>query len=95
MVYLGEGSSSSGCLGWAALFYCDTPWAFHIIIIHVPYFANFIGVALKDMQARRECLIMPNAYVCMFVSAIGCTFSCPGILARMKNKLVLGQSDIL
>ena len=27
-----EVSSSSGCLGWATLFYCGTPWAFHIII---------------------------------------------------------------
>ena len=26
-------SSSSWCLGWAALFYCGTPCAFHIIII--------------------------------------------------------------
>ena len=25
-------SSSSVCLGWAALFYCGIPWAFHIII---------------------------------------------------------------
>ena len=31
----GEVSSSSGCWGWATLFYCDTPWAFHIIIIYV------------------------------------------------------------
>ena len=30
----GEVSSSSGCLGWATLFYCGTPWAFHIIIFH-------------------------------------------------------------
>ena len=29
----GEFSSSSWCLGWAALFYCGTPWAFHIIIV--------------------------------------------------------------
>ena len=28
----GEVSSSSGCLGWATLFYCGTLWAFHIII---------------------------------------------------------------
>ena len=28
-----EVSSSSCCLGWAALFYCGTPWAFHIIIL--------------------------------------------------------------
>ena len=27
----GEVSSSSGCLGWATLFYCGTPWAFHIL----------------------------------------------------------------
>ena len=29
----GEVSSSSGCLGWATLFYCGTPLAFHIIIL--------------------------------------------------------------
>ena len=28
----GEVSSSSGCLGWDTLFYCGTPWTFHIII---------------------------------------------------------------
>ena len=27
-----EVSISSGYLGWAALFYCGTPWPFHIII---------------------------------------------------------------
>ena len=32
VVSVGEVSSSSGCLGWAALFYCGTPRAFHIII---------------------------------------------------------------
>ena len=26
-------SSSSGCLRKATLFYCDTPWAFHITIL--------------------------------------------------------------
>ena len=31
----GEVSSFAGCLGWATLFYCGTPWAFHIIILHV------------------------------------------------------------
>ena len=31
----GEVSSSSGCLGWATLFYCGTPWAFHIIILNI------------------------------------------------------------
>ena len=25
---------SSGCLGWAALFYCGTPWDFHMIILY-------------------------------------------------------------
>ena len=30
---VGEVSSSSGCLGWATLFYCCNPSAFHIIII--------------------------------------------------------------
>ena len=34
----GEVSSSSGCLGWAELFYCGTPCAFHIIILHICLF---------------------------------------------------------
>ena len=34
VVSVGEVSSSSGCLGWATLFYCGTPWAFHIIILY-------------------------------------------------------------
>ena len=29
----GKVFSSSGCLGWATLIYCGTPWAFHIIIL--------------------------------------------------------------
>ena len=33
----GEVSSSSGCLGWATLFHCGTPWAFHIIIFHFQF----------------------------------------------------------
>ena len=28
----GQVSSSSGCLGWATLFYCGTPCAFHIVV---------------------------------------------------------------
>ena len=32
VVSVRRGSSSSWCLGWAALFYYDTLWAFHIII---------------------------------------------------------------
>ena len=28
VVSVGEVSSSSGCLRWATLFYCGTPWAF-------------------------------------------------------------------
>ena len=31
----GEVSSSSGCMGWATLLYCGTPWAFNIIIIQM------------------------------------------------------------
>ena len=31
----GEVSSSSGCLGWATLFYCGTPLAFHMIILQI------------------------------------------------------------
>ena len=30
----GEVPSSSGCLGWATLFYCGTPWASCVVILH-------------------------------------------------------------
>ena len=33
VVSVGDVSSSSGCLGWATVFYCGTPWAFHLIIL--------------------------------------------------------------
>ena len=33
VVSVGEVCSSSGGLGWATLFYCDTPCAFNIIIL--------------------------------------------------------------
>ena len=38
----GEVSSSSGCLGWAMLFYCGTPGAFNIIILYLfgPHSSN-------------------------------------------------------
>ena len=32
-VLFGEVSSSSWCLRWAAMFYCGTPWAIHIITL--------------------------------------------------------------
>ena len=61
----GEVSSSSGCLGWATLFYCGTPCVFHIIILRsvtcgslsVPrlktalYDASFYAIAQKLWNA--------------------------------------------
>ena len=35
VVSIGEVCSSSGCLGWATLFYCVTLCAYHIIILVV------------------------------------------------------------
>ena len=40
----GEVSSSSGCLGWATLFDCGTPRAFHIIIL----LRNMVKIMLND-----------------------------------------------
>ena len=37
VVSVGEVSSSTGCLGWATLFHCGTPCAFHIIILQFPW----------------------------------------------------------
>ena len=44
----GEISSSSGYLGWAALFYCGTRWAFHIIIL---MFSAMLMDAFQDCDA--------------------------------------------
>ena len=41
---------SSGCLGWAALFYCGTPWALHIII----FFQDYNQAILLYTDARVE-----------------------------------------
>ena len=45
----GEVSSSSGCLGWATLFYCGTPSAFQIIIFYRRHheLVSKFNVALK------------------------------------------------
>ena len=53
----GEVSSSSGCLGWATLFYCGTPLAFHIIILvlitSVPgHCLSFISDMLKGISLK-------------------------------------------
>ena len=47
----GEVSSSSGCLGWATLFYCGTPWAFHIIIFYRRHYEliSKYNVGLKSL----------------------------------------------
>ena len=43
----GEVSSSSGCLGLAMLFYCDTPCTFHIIILE-HYVLKLYKVHIND-----------------------------------------------
>ena len=50
----GEVSPSSGCLGWAALFYCGTPLAFHIIILY-----ESKGVRMM-LMLWRKCSAMPG-----------------------------------
>ena len=47
----GEVSSSSGCLGWAALFYCGTPCALHIIIFHLTTVA--LRLALSTCETNQ------------------------------------------
>ena len=44
---LGEVSSSSCCLASAALFYCGTPCAFHIIIFHVMEYRSIVRPILE------------------------------------------------
>ena len=53
LLFLIEGVSlSSGCLGKAALFYCDTPWAFNITYL-------IIIINVSGMPLKKFCL-MPS-----------------------------------
>ena len=49
VVSVGEVSSSSGFLGWATLFNCGTPLAFHIII---SWTSRFISTKLAYKLSR-------------------------------------------
>ena len=46
----GELSSFSWCLGWAALFYCGTPWAFHIIILNIRKASGPDGLSARMLK---------------------------------------------
>ena len=50
----GEISSSSGCLGWATLFYCGTPWAFHIIILDEEQLKRREKMSTRDKPAQLD-----------------------------------------
>ena len=62
VVYLwflfGEVSPSSWCLGWVALFYCGTPWAYHIIILKLK-----LGFMNAFLAALCEFLLMHMYFV--------------------------------
>ena len=45
VVSVGEVSTSSGCFGWATLFYCGTPWGI------IESDARSIGVHLRVQQS--------------------------------------------
>ena len=47
VVSVGEVSSSPGCLGWAMLFYCGTPTAFHIISLLLFSRNNAVVILVK------------------------------------------------
>ena len=40
VVSVGEVSPSSGCLGLAMCFYCGTPWAFVMVILHIKEYSQ-------------------------------------------------------
>ena len=48
VVSVREVISSSGCLGWATLFYCGSSWAFHIVIL-----VDFRHTPKLDLQSKR------------------------------------------
>ena len=62
----GEVSSSSGCFGWATLFHCGTPRAFHIIILqvslsdHLWYF--WITTMLHDRDKSHDLVDLNKPY---------------------------------
>ena len=50
--------SSSGCLGWAVLFNCDTPWTFHINILN----KLETDTPTEEMLTHRwYCISLPSA----------------------------------
>ena len=51
----GDVSSSSGCLGWARLFYCGTPLAFHIIILVNHMFNSILQLHYFDVCSVFVC----------------------------------------
>ena len=48
-------SSSSGCLGWAALFYCGPPWAFRIINIYIAI--SYASHLLAHLRANKNIIM--------------------------------------
>ena len=54
VVSVRRSSSSSGCLGKAELFYCGTPWAFHINILTISLLLFCFGVAISDLVQDLE-----------------------------------------
>ena len=49
---LGEVYSSSGCFGWATLFYCGTQWAFHIIICHPSFLYDSLSASMNKIRSK-------------------------------------------
>ena len=43
-IEFGDVSSSSWCLGWAALFYFSTPWVFNIVILDIEVFKKCFDI---------------------------------------------------
>ena len=61
----GELSPSSWCLGKAALFYCGTPWAFHIFILkHSTDICSFV-TPTECFYTQAIMDQMPNWYMYM------------------------------
>ena len=68
----GEVSSSSGCLGWATLFYCGTPCTFHIII----RYRNKRGTRLVDIKMIKSGTFFVQLYLVAIRMIRSCTICC-------------------
>lgn len=96
-------------LGWATLFYCCTPWDFHIIILGLTEPENWKSLSLKSWKwdiknanQRKKCKFSQNVQVKKILILIWIIFFrvhlCQLVLMIVQismNTTAMGKKDIL